>query len=94
MVDYGPGDEIVCVKQVGSTYIKDRIYLCTSLGSTTNSKAYKYRCRNCSTFMNETLCVWTDIEPIREACSCLFRKKLDFKKLCNVDETTKIKEDA
>jgi len=94
MVDYGPGDEIVCIDDIGITYKKNSIYVCTEVGPAKSHRAHELFCTRCFLLMEQALCVWTTIEPQREACSCFFRKKLDFKKLCNVDETTKMKEDA
>lgn len=93
MVDYGPGDAIVCVRPTKRVYAQHATYICTDIGPTTHPKRHRYRCPYCKTRMEEAIGVWTNVGKY-EACSCLFRKKLDFKKLCNVDETTKIKEDA
>ena len=95
MVDYGPGDEIVCIRETRSkVYRANHIYICSDIGPTKHPMRNRYRCSQCKTNMEEALGVWTTARPDLEACSCLFRKKLDFKKLCNVDETNKIKEDA
>lgn len=102
MVDYGPGDEIVSLYDVRSSnidensrlkYRKNEIYTCTYVGPSSHPYAKIYYCKFCDVRMDDAICVHTTISTI-DACSCYFRKKLDFKKLCNVDETTKIKEDA
>jgi hypothetical protein len=42
----------------------------------------------------EAQCVYIVDYPLHVFCAYCFRKPLDFKKLCNVDESTKIKEPA
>jgi hypothetical protein len=94
MVDYGPGDEIVCVTRhhglndigivTAGIYVCDRII----------KNEYHLECNTCGDNEHEVLLVGIPRNYKWALCLCDFRKKLDFKKLCNVDETTKIKEDA
>ena len=93
MVDYGPGDEIVFIGPNCENYKQNTIYMCVDVGPTTYKRAWLYVCLVCGTRMEEAIGVWTPASDL-EVCSCQFRKKLDFKKLCNVDETIKMKEDA
>lgn len=91
MIDYGPGDEIVYIGSGTQIYESNKIYMCTDIGPTTYKHRNRYTCTRCGTLMEDCIGVWTPASLI-EMCACNFRKKLDFKKLCNVDE--KIKEDA
>lgn len=102
MVDYGPGDEIVYVAsyddQIHST---NSIYVCEDMRPSLNIdniNSYQLRkiCGNCKTPAHKIVAVLSNLGSLTNTwvCACSFRKKLDFKKLCNVDETTKIKEDA
>lgn len=91
-VDYDVGDEIVVVKPL-SGFIEGSHYICVDLHERVKRDGSGY-CVFCSAELNDDmLVVELNIpSPKRYGCSCWFRKKLDFKKLCNVDET--IKEDA
>lgn len=93
MVDYGPGDEIVYVVADcnGNYYKQHTTYICLSLEP---GDSPTLRCQQCNKTGSDLICASTTDAPDAYACSCNFRKKLDFKKLCNVDETIKIKEDA
>jgi hypothetical protein len=85
MIDYGPGDEIVCVKPVTPPLKQNGIYICEDVRPTDRENSFLYVCSDCGTNMSEAICVWI-VGGRNEYCNCLFRKKLDFKKLCNVDE--------
>lgn len=91
MIDYGPGDEIVYIGKDSQIYEPNKIYMCEDIGPTTYHLRKFYICTRCNTLMEDCIGVWTPVSRT-ETCACNFRKKLDFKKLCNVDE--KIKEDA
>ena len=102
MVDYGPGDEIVYIGKTDErVHAPNTIYVCEDLRPSLHIEGIsehqlnKY-CGGCKSSARDIIGVLTNAgsKTSTWACSCSFRKKLDFKKLCNVDETIKIKEDA
>lgn len=96
-IDYWEGDEIVCIQLpvTGRPSILkvNHIYICEGFadGDKIAAKYGDVYCPFCKTQAAIDLVVYLQNYP-HCACPCWFRKKLDFKKLCNVDET--IKEDA
>ncbi len=92
MVDYGPGDEIVVVRKLTNWPI-GTLFVCDAVDDDVPNSVLGRPCMYCNTIAGINMLI-AHVDINMAGCVCWFRKKLDFKKLCNVDETTKIKEDA
>lgn len=92
MVDYGPGDEIVCVREIDERHRQNASYLCIELIPPVDlpdldPTDLQQICVQCGETGFNVIGVLTDncLQDRTYTCACRFRKKLDFKKLCNVD---------